>query len=495
MRLLQPAALLALLAAAPVARPARAQVSQAPAGPTLTLDEAISLARRNNPAYLQTANNRRSADAQVRSAYGALLPSVGSSFSTNYQTSGESYVSGTSLRASGNSLSNSYGLGVNYSINGATLLNPRAARANREAVEADITGATEQLRAFVTQQYLTVLQAQAKAEVQDTLVALNRAQLELAQAKMAAGAATILDVRRAEVALGQAEVQALTARNAVAVEKLKLYQQLGVPQPGDVRLTTAFTVQEPTFQLDSLLALARRSNPAMEALRARENAAGVTVRARQSQYTPTLSLSTGWGAQAYGFTDDNFAVQQMQLGAKQAVSSCQQQNEIYARLAQPLPAQDCSQFAFNDGMAAAARSGNNPWGFRKSPFGVSARVSLPIFDNFSREQSVEEAKVQREDARYAVRAKDLQLNADVTQAYLNLVTAAKTVALQEQNAQKAREELAFAEERYRVGASTFLDVTTSRATFEQAQLDRINAIYNYHSAFAALENAVGRPLR
>jgi len=54
---------------------------------------------------------------------------------------------------------------------------------------------------------------------------------------------------------------------------------------------------------------------------------------------------------------------------------------------------------------------------------------------------------------------------------------------------------AFAEERYRVGAATFLDVVTSRGTFEQAQIDRINSVYDYHKAFAALENAVGRPLR
>ena len=53
------------------------------------------------------------------------------------------------------------------------------------------------------------------------------------------------------------------------------------------------------------------------------------------------------------------------------------------------------------------------------------------------------------------------MTADVTQGYLNLVTAARTVELQEVNAQKAREELTYAQERYRVGAATFLDVTTS----------------------------------
>ena len=34
-----------------------------------------------------------------------------------------------------------------------------------------------------------------------------------------------------------------------------------------------------------------------------------------------------------------------------------------------------------------------------------------------------------------------------------------------------------------------------RASYERAESDRINASYEYHKAFAALESAVGRPLR
>jgi outer membrane protein len=106
-----------------------------------------------------------------------------------------------------------------------------------------------------------------------------------------------------------------------------------------------------------------------------------------------------------------------------------------------------------------------------------------------------QADIQREDARFLVRARELQINTEVTQAYLNLLTAFSTIGLQERNAVRAREELSYAEERYRVGASTFLDVMISRSTFAQAQIDRVNAVYDYHRAFAALEAAVGRPLR
>ena len=40
-----------------------------------------------------------------------------------------------------------------------------------------------------------------------------------------------------------------------------------------------------------------------------------------------------------------------------------------------------------------------------------------------------------------------------------------------------------------------LGALSGGAAYERAESDRINAIYDYHKAFAALESAVGRPLR
>jgi outer membrane protein len=137
----------------------------------------------------------------------------------------------------------------------------------------------------------------------------------------------------------------------------------------------------------------------------------------------------------------------------------------------------------------------NKLDFTKAPRSYSVFLSLPIFDNLSRETQVQTASINRENARFAVKGREVKLDADVTEAYLNLQAAVSTTALQDINAQAAREALSFAEERYRVGAATFLEVTTARGNYEQAQIDRVNAVYEYHRAFAALENAVGRPLR
>ena len=94
-----------------------------------------------------------------------------------------------------------------------------------------------------------------------------------------------------------------------------------------------------------------------------------------------------------------------------------------------------------------------------------------------------------------MRAQELRLTADVTAAYRTLETAYQTTQLQEQNARTAGEALRLAQERYRVGATTFVEVSQARDVFTRAEVDRINAIYEYHRAYATLENAVGRRLR
>jgi outer membrane protein len=505
MRLLKPVAFTALLGAFSPAILA-AQVPSSPQQPapssstTLTLDEAISLARQNNPLFLQTANERKSADAQVKNAYGALLPSSSAQFYSGYQQGGQIFVNGGSLAVGSDQLQSQYFLGLNYRLNAGTLVQPQAAKANRVAADADITGAAETMRSLVSQQYITALRAEANASLQDTLVEVQRANLELAKARVAVGADNILAVRRAEVTLGQAEVAALTGHNSAAVEKVKLWQQIGVQPPlGAVELTTTFAVAKPTFSLDSVLDLARQINPAVSALRERERAAGWSVRVAQSAYTPTLALSTGWSGTSFQYTNSDFPVQQVISNSQRGLTGCLSQDSIRTRLSQPMSSLDCNngRFTVTPDQMSQIRAQNSqfPFKFQRAPLSFSATLSIPIFDNFSREQRVEQAHVDRDNARLTVRSRELQMTADVTQGYLNLVTAARTVELQEVNAQKAREELTYAQERYRVGAATFLDVTTSSGAFVQAQVDRINAIYDYHRAYAALEAAVGRPLR
>lgn len=474
--------------------------AQQVAGPTpvLTLEEAYQLARRNNPEYQAALNNRMSARAGVRSAYGDLLPNADVNFRSSFQKGGEQVFGGLSLGRTSDIVQSSYGLSLGYQINASTFTNQGYQRANLRAVEADIAGSGELLRAAVTQQYLSVLQAMARAELQDTLVVQAQKQVDLATTRASVGSATQLDVRRAQVTLGQAQVNALREHNNVEIEKLRLFQQMGVRQPADVQLTSTFTVTEPPFTLDSILTLARDRNPVLNALRSREDAARWNVRRQQGEYSPTLSVSTGWGGYTRQKTNIEPEIESQKLGSTFQLQNCYSQDSVRVGAGLQSQADLCrSRFEFSPTDAASLRSQNDqyPFNFTRNPWGISAMVSLPLFDGFSREQRLQEATATRADARYGVRARELALTADVTAAYRNLVTAAQAVRLQELNAQRAREELSFAEERYRVGASTFLEVTDARTSFERAESERINSIYDYHKAYAQLESAVGRPLR
>ena len=245
---------------------------------TLSLADAVTIARRNNPAHLSVVNNRGTADAAVRSAYGQLLPSADASFSALRQQGGRQIFNGGAFGASSDVNQSSYRIGIGYQLNTATLITPKLQRANRDAVEADITGSAEALRSQVTQQYLSVLQADDRAKLQDTLLVAAKSEHVLAQARALVGSATQLDVQRAEVALGQQQVQVLQARNQIEIEKLKLFQLMGIAQPPGVVLTTQFTVAPSVPALADVLASARAQNPALLALQSREKVADLNVR-------------------------------------------------------------------------------------------------------------------------------------------------------------------------------------------------------------------------
>jgi outer membrane protein len=472
------------------------QTAAAQTPTNLTLDEAIQLARRNNPLYLQTVNARRSADAQVRTAYGLLLPSVSASLAGRLQKTGQQFIQGVALSNTSDVLQSSYGINVNYTLSPDVLFAPRQAMAAQNAAEADVTGMQETLRATVTDRYLLVLRSQALAALQDTLVLTTQGQLALAKARQSVGAATILDVRTAEVALGRAEIAALQAKNTAEVNMLRLFEWLGVPQPDSVVLTTRFAITDVRFNLDSLQDLARRTNPGLIASKQRESQAALALRSAQGGYLPTLSFSTGWGGNSSALADDAVAVANAQGAVEGRREGCFSEDSL--RASAGMARLNCSVLpVWTPDLEQQALAQNNrfPFEFTKAPRSYSVFISMPIFDNLRREQRLQDAAYRRNDAKFNVRARELLTTSNVTEAYRNLQTARRTTELNEINAAAAREQLTFAEERYRVGAATFLDVTTSRGTFEQAQIDRLNAIYDYHRAYAALESAVGRPLR
>lgn len=474
---------------------------------SLTLEEAIDLAKLNNPNFLQTLNDLGPAAWGVRAARANLyLPNADLSFSTAWQDAGQQRLGGATFPQPSVLLSQ-YQFSLSYTLNGQTLFTPGQRTAQRRAAERRVDDAELILENQVTRAYLEVLRLEARAEQAERELRRTQEHLRLAEAREQVGAGTRLETMQADVARGRAEVALLQARNNARVSKLRLVQALGVQVPAEqIELVSEFEVFDPDLQLDELLQDAMNANPSLVALRADQNAAQSNVKVAKAAYFPTLSLRASWSGFTREETDPETTIQQ-QLENHQDQTDATRQlcgtfNDLYtaSSLSVPPAFQNCSsiQFTSQDSLQLVngIRERNDvfPFGFENEPVTLSAFFSIPLFNGFDRQLQVEQAVARRNDLNHQLRGLELQLRADVTEAVHTLETAYQTVQLQEENVQRAREELRLSQERYQLGAGTFLELLDSQTLAAQAEVDLIEAVFQFHQALAGLEAAVGHSL-
>lgn len=477
---------------------------------TVSLQEAIDQARASSPAYRQVLNDEGPANWAVRNAWSSLfLPSLSVSGGMSYTGTGESRFGGGLTNRSPSFVSSNYFMGLNYSLTGRTVTGPGLQKANARAVQADIDNADVTLVGNITDQYLIVLQATAQVEVARQQVERNQIFLDLAQARFQLGQATLLDVRQAEATKAQSESTLIVAEQTENAAKLELFRQMGIRPPISIQnigMRTTFEVTQPTFALPSLLDLADRDNPTLNAFRAREDAASWNTKAVKSDFLPSVTARASWSGFTQQFTDDNELLQANLFGSQNAQAGCVNQNAINNGANPQLPQADCSFGNFGltaDGsqLTAGAQQSildqNNvfPLDFTSSPFSASLTVSLPIFTGFGRSLGVARAQSAQQDADEQVRAASLQLEALVTERFLALDGAYRAVGIQELSRQAAREQLRLAQDRYRLGSGNATELSDAQNSVATAEGNYVNAVYAYHRALAALEFAVGRPLR
>ncbi len=467
-----------------------------------SLAEAIGTARRNNPGFLAVRNDIEVADWQVKSAYGAWLPAAGASTSFSWQEGGnQSYglftteeigiVDPPSYYLSG------YSLGISYRLDGSTLMGPGRAKKARDATESSIRASAARLDQQVTGAYLEVLRQEEGLRLAQQ--ELQRAELNsrLAQGRLEVGSATALDANQAEVAVGRAQVGVLLSENAVHNSKLRLLQLMGGDLERDIALTSEFALEEPEWEEDQLFHLALAQNPDLSSLRYLLATSEHDVRIARSAYYPSLSLSASMSGFAREASNTDFLVEQAEGAAESQIGQCQVLNELFRRLADPLPPADCSQFELTDDDVQRILSENDvfPFDMTRQPFTAGITISLPIFQGLGRQYRLEGARADRDDLRYQVLDAELALRADLSASLANLNTAYQAALIEERNQVVADEQLRLAQEQYRLGLVSFLELVEAETVKAQADRERLAAVFSYHDAVANLEYLVGAPLR
>ena len=469
---------------------------------TLSLEEAIEIARLNNPRFQATRNDEALADWDVKSAYGSLFPSASTNLGFSWQGAGEQVFGSLTAEQLGfanqpSFMFSNYGLSLNYGIDGNTLLAPGQAKANRVATRADVAWAAAELVSVVTQSYIEVLRQTEQVRVSEQQRERASFNLRLAQAQLAVGTATAVDAAQAAVSLGRAEVTILQTANALETARIRLLQRMGVDLDSPFVPTTPFVLSEPLWSRDELYGLALDGNPNLRSLRASRSASRYGVKMAKSAYLPTLNLRAGISGFTRQASSTAFELQQAEAQAQGSIQNCLFTNDLFARLADPLPPQDCSSLAFTDATAQQIRDSNNsfPFNFIRQPASASITISLPLFQGLDRQRQVTLAEIQLEDLDYGLREQELALRADIAATLATARAAYRAALIEDQNQIVADEQLRLARERFSVGLADFLELLEAETLKVEADREQIAAIFAYHDSLANLAAVVGTPLR
>lgn len=467
----------------------------------LSLAEAIEVATRNNPAFLQRANDQAPANWQVREAWGGLLPSVTADGSAAYTEAGIQRIGTLDFGAQSTDwYSSNYSLNFNWQLDGRTLFGISSARANARSQAAGIRAEAFLLEQRVTLQYMVALRARDALRVAEDQFARAEENLEIVESRVATGAAAGTERIQAEVELGRAEVAVLTAERSYQAERLRLLEQMGVDMPGPVELASEFELIPPRWTARELIADAMALHPSLESRQATRSARKAQVRQEWSGYLPTVRFRTAFTGNALEALNEEFVVNNVQDQYAGRLQNCQTFNAIDAGLPGGIPnyqQQDCSQWIYTPSVGQAALADNAvfPFDFTRQPVSLSLSVSIPIFQGFSRQRRLEEAQAMESDAAHDLRAEELRIRTAITQSLGDVQAAYRSAEIEERNLELARQQLDEARQRYAVGAVSILDLRDAETSLSTAEQDYLDARYTFHQSLVMLEAATGRSLR
>ena len=191
--------------------------AQETARPMLTLREAIERADLVQPSVVQALTQVRTADARILAAKGAWLPNLtatssgGEFFSESPRLdpiAGGLTVGGKTSPSMNNSVSSSLELFDGFRRSAES----KAARANRNAMEANLSDARFQQQLTTTNGFFDVLAAQQLVRVRKASVGRAQEQLKVSVSRLRAGAGIRSDSLGSLVTLGTAQLQLIDAQ-------------------------------------------------------------------------------------------------------------------------------------------------------------------------------------------------------------------------------------------------------------------------------------------
>jgi outer membrane protein len=400
---------------------------------TLTLERAINIALKNQPAVLAGRSNIDIFSArrgQARSGYFPAIDAVAGyrRFQPAIDTSG----SGRGFTGSGTYDQYLTSITANQMIfdfrRTGTQVNIE--NLNIDTAKEDLRSIEDQVIFNAKQAYFNVLRAQRNLDVAGETVRQFQQHLERARAFFEVGTRPKFDVTRAEVDLGNAQLNRIRAENNLRIARVTLNNTLGVPEAPEYRIEDILSFERYSIDPAEAVNRAYENRPELRAINFRKKAFGESVNLARKGYFPVLS-----GNAAYTWAG--------------------------------------KQFPDGDGWSAGLN------------------LSIPVFSGFSTRYQIAEARANL----FVLSANEEELRQsvllDVQQSYLNLLEADERIAVAELTVRQAEENFEIAHGRYAAGVGNPIEVTDADVALSNARTAFNEALYDYKVARASIEKAMG----
>jgi outer membrane protein len=407
--------------------------AQAPAPPTLTLQQAEVLAIQNHPRIQVATDLASAASAQVKEARSAYFPMVNGSL-TGVDAEHNSRIAAGGLNNPIIFERLADGITVTQLITdfGRTHELVKSSREHAQAQQENVVTSRADVLLQVDQAFYSALKAQAVLAVAQQTV--KERQLvadqvgELAKNKLRSR----LDVSFANVALSQAQLLLIQGQNDLQVSFAQLSVALGYPNPRMFQLVEGALPTNPPPDSADLIDQAMKNRPELIGQHLEAQSAHSYATAERDLWLPTISAAGAAGLVPVNGTD------------------------------------------LSPHYAAA--------GFN---------VNVPVFNGFLfgalRSEANSRARAQDQSLR------DLQdrVARDVQTAWLNASSAFQSLAVTQQLLEQANMALDLAQSRYQLGLSSIVELSQAQLNQTQAQIQEVTARYDYAFQLSALNFQIG----
>ncbi len=436
--------LIALLAGSLFAGEVVVSVPPALEDDLLTIDEAVELAMLNNLDLRMANADLDSANAANWSAWTNFLPQVSGSVTyTKYEGFPSSGSSGGAPAATGpfdiEMESYSTALTVSQPIfnGGAIYWGKVMAGAGAEMAELGQEAARQTAILTTRTAFLDLLKAQEFRTVQEKNLESLAEHLSLTESNLAVGLASRADHLRSISEHAEAEKLLIGADNSVRLARGALENALGLDLPDDVEVAPVgeITAEESTLTLEETLALVRRDNPALIAVRKSERIAEASVGMAVSAFWPKLNLGG-----SYGWANG-------------------------------------SDLTFSDD--------NDYWA-------INVIASFDLFTSTQRIADMAKARADEHSSLAQIEKTEREMLLGAEASYLQLNTAAKTIEVSEKQLAAAAEGLDLMTNMYEQGIVSNTEYLDMNVNYLYAKLGEISARYDYLAARESLASFMGR---